>query len=54
MSYQDLEEARVKRAAKEQAKAKGSGQCGRSPKSAVAEADEATKEQPATVDKKYS
>lgn len=52
MSYQDLEEARVKRAAKEQAKAKGSGQCGRKPKSAMAEADEAAKEQAPTGDKK--
>jgi hypothetical protein len=34
MSYEDLEEARVKRAAKDAAKAKGKGKRGRKPKSA--------------------
>ncbi len=42
MSYEDLEEARVKRAAKDAAKAKGKGKRGRKAKNAVEEADEAT------------
>jgi hypothetical protein len=42
MSYEDLEEARAKRAEKEAAKeAKGKGKRGRKPKSAVSEAEEA-------------
>lgn len=43
MSYEDLEEARAKRAEKEAAKeAKGKGKCGRKCKGATPEADEAT------------
>lgn len=39
MSYEDLEEARAKRAAKDAAKAKGKGKRGPKPKSAAPEAD---------------
>jgi hypothetical protein len=39
MSYEDIEEARAKRAAKEQAKAKGKGKRGRKRKSPALEAD---------------
>jgi hypothetical protein len=42
MSYEDLEEARVKRAAKDSAKAKGKGKRGRKPKSPGPETEEAT------------
>jgi len=41
MSYEDLEEARAKRAAKDAAKAKGKGKRGRKSKSAVPEVQEA-------------
>lgn len=37
MRYEDLEKARVERAIKEQAKAKGKGKRGRKPKNAVLE-----------------
>jgi hypothetical protein len=40
MSYEDLEEARAKRAAKDAAKAKGKGKRGRRRKSAAPEAEE--------------
>ena len=39
MSYEDLEEARAKRAAKDAAKAKGKGKRGTKPKSPAPEAD---------------
>jgi hypothetical protein len=39
MSYEDLEEARAKRAAKDAAKAKGKGKLGRKRKSPAPEAD---------------
>jgi len=42
MSYEDLEEARAKRAAKDTARAKGKGKRGRKPKSATPEAEKAT------------
>lgn len=41
MSYEDLEEARAKRAAKDAAKVKGKGKRGTKPKSAALEAEEA-------------
>ncbi|KAJ9640279.1 hypothetical protein H2199_005818 [Coniosporium tulheliwenetii] len=42
MSYEDLEEARRKRAAKDAAKAMGNGKRGRKPKSSAPDAEEVT------------